>query len=62
MGIKRYPTTLNEALDNLEADAVLLEALGPLLGRSFLAVKRLEWTSFSNEDVDFEIKHHFWKF
>ena len=61
-GIKRYPTTLNEALDNLEADAVLMEALGPLLGRSFLAVKRLEWESFSKEDIDFEIKHHFWKF
>ena len=62
MGIKRYPTTLSEALDNLEADAVLMEALGPLLARSFLAVKRLEWESFSKEDINFEIKHHFWKF
>ena len=35
---------------------------GPLLGSSFLAVKRLEWASFSKEDTDFEIKHHFWKF
>ena len=61
-GIKRYPTTLNEALDNLEANAVLMGALGPLLGRSFLAVKRLEWESFSKEDIDFEIKHHLWKF
>jgi glutamine synthetase len=61
-GIKRYPTTLKEALDNLEADAVLMQALGPLLARSFLAVKRLEWASFSQEDVDFEVKHHFWKF
>ena len=62
MGIKRYPTTLDEALDNLEADAVLMGALGPLLARSYLAVKRLEWASFSKEDIDFEIKHHFWKF
>ena len=39
-----------------------MNALGPLLAKSFLAVKRLEWESFSKEDVNFEIKHHFWKF
>ena len=61
-GIKRFPTTLKEALDNLEKDQVLINALGPLLAKSFLAVKRLEWESFSKEDVNFEIKHHFWKF
>jgi len=61
-GIRRFPTTLEEALDNLEKDTVLIEALGPLLSRSFLAVKRLEWESFSQEDLDFEMKHHFWKF
>lgn len=61
-GIRRYPTTLKEALDNLERDQVLLDALGPLLARSFLAVKRLEWESFSKEDEAFETRHHFWKF
>ena len=61
-GIRRFPTTLKEALDNLEKDTVLIEALGPLLSRAFLAVKRLEWESFSQEDLDFEMKHHFWKF
>jgi glutamine synthetase len=61
-GIKRFPTTLKEALDNLEKDQVLIDALGPLLSRSYLAVKRLEWESFSKEDVAFEVKHHFWKF
>jgi glutamine synthetase len=61
-GIRRFPTTLKEALDNLEKDAVLMEALGPLLSHSYLAVKRLEWESFSKEDIAFEMKHHFWKF
>jgi glutamine synthetase len=61
-GIRRFPTSLKESLDNLEQDTVLMEALGPLLSRSYLAVKRLEWDSFSKEDVDFEVKHHFWKF
>lgn len=61
-GIRRFPTNLKEALDNLEKDTVLMDALGPLLSRAFLAVKRLEWESFSKEDVAFEVKHHFWKF
>jgi glutamine synthetase len=61
-GIKRFPTTLKDALDNLEKDNVLMEALGPLLSRAYLAVKRLEWESFSKEDIAFEMKHHFWKF
>jgi glutamine synthetase len=60
--IRRLPGTLREALDHLEADTVLTEALGPLLTRSFLAVKRLEWESFSKEDAAYEVKHHFWKF
>ena len=38
--IRRLPGTLAEALDRLEENAVLTEALGPLLTRSFLAVKR----------------------
>jgi len=41
---------------------VLTEALGPLLTRAFVAVKRLAWESFSKEDVAYEIKHHFWTF
>jgi glutamine synthetase len=41
---------------------VLLSALGPLLARSFLAVKRAEWQAFSKEETAFEQKHHFWKF
>jgi glutamine synthetase len=39
-GIKRFPTTLNEALDALEADSALTGALGPLLATSYIAVKR----------------------
>ncbi len=61
-GIRRYPTTLNEALDALDKDAVLKDALGPLLATSYMAVKRLEYQSFSQQDEAYEIKHHFWKF
>jgi glutamine synthetase len=61
-GIQRYPTTLGAALDRLEADSVLMAALGPTLARAYLAVKRSEAEAFGREDVAFETKHHFWKF
>jgi glutamine synthetase len=61
-GIKRFPTTLNEALDALEKDDVLTSALGSLLATSYIAVKRLEYMSFSAQDEAYEVKHHFWKF
>ena len=60
--IQRYPTSLGGALDHLERDQVLMSALGPTLGRAFLAVKRSEAEAFGREDAAFETKHHFWKF
>ncbi|MFZ0256577.1 MAG: glutamine synthetase family protein [Gammaproteobacteria bacterium] len=60
--IKRYPTTLAEALDALEQDQLLMEALGPELSSSYLAVKRSEYAVFAAEDLDFEIRHHLYKF
>ena len=60
--IERFPTTLTAALNRLEGDAVLQGALGPLLARSFLAVKRAECEAFGKEDVAFEHRQHFWKF
>ncbi|HXF60301.1 MAG TPA: glutamine synthetase, partial [Caldilineaceae bacterium] len=59
---RRYPTTQQEALDALERDAVLMEALGPELSASYLAVKRSEYEAFVREDLAFEIKHHIYKF
>lgn len=61
-GIKRFPTTLKETVDALEKDTVLTDALGSLLATSYIAVKRLEYLSFSQQDETYEIKHHFWKF
>lgn len=61
-GIRRFPTTQLEALAALEADAVLMEALGPALAGAYLAVKCSEYAAFAAEDVAFEIKHHLYKF
>ncbi|MBZ0302096.1 MAG: glutamine synthetase family protein [Anaerolineae bacterium] len=61
-GIRRFPASLNEALDALEGDTMLTGALGPLLATSYMAVKRLEYQSFSQQDKAFEVQQHFWKF
>ncbi len=61
-GIKRLPETLDAALDALEADAVLTEALGPMLTASYLAVKRLESSFFADKSPEEETRQHFYKY
>jgi glutamine synthetase len=61
-GIRRLPESLDAALSALEADRVLLDALGDLLARSYLAVRRSEWEAFSAADPTFEQRHHIFKY
>ena len=35
-----------------------MDALGPMLAQSYLAVKRAEHRSFAAKDIDFEVHHH----
>ena len=58
-GIRRYPTTLAEAIAELERDDVLLEALGPSLAREFIAVRKSEWEDLGNAPIEREIAAHF---
>ena len=61
-GVHRLPATQEEALDALQADEVLTEALGPVLTDSYLAVRRSEWTAYSAGDEAFEQQGHFLKY
>ena len=61
-GISRLPTSLNEALDELERDEVLTEAMGPLLARSYIAVKRSESEFFEDRTPEEETRQHFYKY
>jgi glutamine synthetase len=62
LGIRRLPTTLTEALDELERDEVLTGAMGPLLASSYLAVKRNETAFFSEKSLAEEALQHFYKY
>ena len=44
-GIRLLPQSLPEALDHLEQDQVVLDALGPI-GPEFLGLKRDEWSQY----------------
>jgi glutamine synthetase len=62
LGVRRLPETLADALDELEADRFLMDALGPLRSRAYLAVKRSEAAAFAEHDTEWECFHHFTKF
>lgn len=61
-GIHRLPDSLEAALDALAADAVLMDGLGELEGRAYLAVRRSEATAYAAQDAAFEQRHHFYKY
>ena len=54
-GIGTLPQNLNEALDALQADSVVCDALGPL-SAEFLKLKRMEWIEYMRHVSDWEIK------
>jgi glutamine synthetase len=61
-GVAELPSSQAEALYALEADAVLIKALGPVLSDSYLAVRRSEWAAYSQGDAEFEHHGHFSKY
>ena len=54
--IRPLPTTLGEALAALEQDRLLLDALGPGLADSFLAVRHAEWAALKDAPHDEEVR------
>lgn len=61
-GIARYPTNLASALDALEQDAVLCNALGAPLAHEYILVKRAEAAHFSDKGDDYELEQHRFKY
>jgi glutamine synthetase len=53
-GLELLPRSAPEALDALEADEVLMAALGPVIGPGFLRIRRSEAAAYSLEVGDWE--------
>jgi glutamine synthetase len=62
IGADRLPTSLKEAIANLNRDRVLLEAMGERLSTSYIAVKELDIDAFASADEAFEFRQHIYKF
>ena len=60
--VRPLPTSMREALDELERDELLRDSLGELLSRCYLTVRGSEEKAFRAQDVDFELRHHFYRF
>jgi glutamine synthetase len=57
-GIDLLPRTLSEALDELERDEVILDALGRDYADMYLRAKRAEWERYHNYVSQWEIDNY----
>ena len=58
LGIRWIPQSLNEALDEFEADAVVRAALPTELATEFVRVKRQEWVRYHNQVGQWEVDQY----
>ncbi len=56
-GITVLPQNLDLALDALQADTVICQALGPV-AQEFLQLKRMEWVDYTRHVSDWELKSY----
>ena len=56
--IGTLPGTLSEALDALEQDEVIREALGPAISDAFLRAKRAEWDEYRIQVTNWELERY----
>ena len=61
-GIKRFPLTASEALDELEWDEVLTSAMGEGLATEYLKVRRADAAAYAEHDEAYELDQHFFKY
>ena len=58
LGVERLPETLNDALDALDKDDLLKEALGPSLINTFISMKRTEWQDYHRHVSQWEVDRY----
>jgi glutamine synthetase len=56
--IEQLPGNLSQAIDALEKDKVVLDALGPHIAENFIAAKRAEWSEYIAQVHDWERKRY----
>jgi glutamine synthetase len=61
-GIKKLPPDLKTALDFLQQDEVVLEALGKHVASRFKEAKLMEWETYNQEITPWEIRNYLTKY
>ncbi len=61
-GIRRLPTSVEEAVANLEKSDVLRDAMGPMLFGPFVAVRRAEAEAFAGMEPEKVAAAHRWRY
>ena len=57
-GIRELPGTLGEAIDELEKDSVITEALGDHVMSHYVEAKRAEWDEYRTQVSDWEVEKY----
>ncbi len=57
-GIRELPGTLGEAIDELEADPVIAEALGDHVLSHYVSAKRAEWDAYRTQVTQWELDRY----
>ena len=60
--IESLPSTLEEALIELENDKLLMETLGEHISEKYIAAKRDEWNQYCAQVSEWEINQYLNKF
>jgi glutamine synthetase len=58
LSIGQLPGSLKEAIDELEADQVLMDALGEHTGPGFVEAKRAEWDEYRIQVTEWELERY----
>jgi len=58
LGVKNLPSDLGAALDRLEEDPVMMEALGEHIAERYIEAKRIEWDVYRQQVHDWEIEQY----
>ena len=61
-GIRRLPSSVEEAVSHLEKSDVLRDAMGPMLFGPFLAVRRAEADAFAGQEPEEVVAAHRWRY
>lgn len=57
-GIRRLPSTLEEAVEALERDSVITGTLGSHITEQYIQGKQREWTEYRNQITRWELEHY----